>query len=137
MKMSVIVCASILALLLAAPVNADNVSTTVDSPSALSFFDMGVMGSSTITITNHSAWTIHYLYISPVSSSEWGEDQLGDEVIGANGGTFQLSGVPCSSYDVKIVDEDGDVCIISDTDICGGSSAWTITSENLLACQNQ
>lgn len=93
---------------------------------------------TTISVTNQSAWTIHLLYLSPVSSTEWGPDQLGTSVIPSNGGTFRISNVLCGAYDVKIVDEDGDACIIKNTDICGGSnSSWLITSENLLSCQSQ
>ena len=48
-----------------------------------------------------------------------------------------LCGVGCTSYDVKIVDEDGDECVMKGVDICGGSNRWVITSESLLACQAQ
>jgi hypothetical protein len=89
-----------------------------------------------ITIENQSAWAIYRFYLSPVTDSTWGDDQLGTEVI-STGESFELNGVPCTSYDVKIVDEDGDECVMNGVDICGGSNSWVITSESLLACQAQ
>lgn len=89
--------------------------------------------AQSFTITNHSSWVIRYLYISPTSVTEWGPDQLGSNVIGTGGDSFTLTGVPCNNYDMKVVDEDGDSCVINNIRMCG-SSSYTITSESLLAC---
>ncbi len=86
-----------------------------------------------VTITNASDWKLDHLYVSHVDKQEWGADQLGDEVI-ESGETFTLKGVPCATYDVKLIDEDGDECAVSDVDICG-SGGWKIESDDLLACQ--
>ncbi|MBW1879760.1 MAG: hypothetical protein JRJ84_15465 [Deltaproteobacteria bacterium] len=93
-------------------------------------------GGATITIENQSAWAIYQFYVSATTESTWGSDQLGTEVI-STGESFDLGGIPCASYDVKLVDEDGDVCVMNAVDICGGSNSWVITSESLLACQAQ
>ena len=97
--------------------------------------------TQTITIRNDSNWTIHYLYLSPTSESDWGTDQLGENVI-ITGETFTLSDIPCKdnagnkiTYDVKIVDEDSDECIIGAVDLCEGDDTWVITTSDLLACQ--
>ena len=42
--------------------------------------------------------------------------------------SFTLKSIPCDSYDVKLVDEDGDECVVDDVDICGGAESWTITN---------
>ncbi len=88
-----------------------------------------------VTITNASDWNLQHLYVSSVDQEKWGEDQLGEEVIGT-GETFTLKGVPCATYDVKLVDEDGDECEVADVDICG-SGGWKIDSDDLLACQSE
>jgi hypothetical protein len=88
-----------------------------------------------ITITNGSEWTLDHLYISAANQAEWGPDQLGDETI-ATGETYTLKGVPCATYDVKLIDEDGDECEVSDVDICG-NGGWEIDSDDLLACQSE
>ena len=89
---------------------------------------------SVVTIVNNSLWDIHHLYLSSTSDSEWGPDQLGDEVIGS-GERFKLRGVPCDDYDVRIVDEDGDSCVVGGVTLCADDDAWVITDEDLLACQ--
>ena len=88
-----------------------------------------------VTISNASEWNLDHLYMSSVDQDEWGADQLGDAVIGT-GESFTLTGVPCASYDVKLVDDDGDECEVADVDICG-DGGWEITSDDLLACQGE
>ncbi|MBI2397748.1 MAG: hypothetical protein HYV17_08115 [Xanthomonadales bacterium] len=89
---------------------------------------------SVVKIVNKSLWDIHHLYLSSVDDEEWGPDQLGDEVIGS-GESFQLRGIPCDDYDVKIVDEDGDSCVVGGVSMCADNDAWVITDEDLLTCQ--
>jgi hypothetical protein len=89
---------------------------------------------SVVRVLNNSMWNIHEMYLSSVDTEEWGPDQLGEDVI-ESGGSFQLNGVPCDSYDVRLVDEDGDVCVIGGVDLCASQHEWEITDEDLLACQ--
>lgn len=89
---------------------------------------------ATVTVVNKSDWEIHHFFMSSVGEDEWGPDQLGDEVIGTDE-AFSLKQIPCDSYDVKLVDEDGDECVVEEVDICGGAAKWVITNKNLLGCQ--
>ena len=89
---------------------------------------------SNVIIKNKSDWEIHQFFLSPVDTDKWGPDQLGEQVIGT-GGTFTLTGVPCDSYDVKLVDEDEDECVVPEVDICGDNQGWIINNDDLLACQ--
>lgn len=89
---------------------------------------------SSVVVKNKSDWEIHQFFLSPVDTDKWGPDQLGEEVIGT-GGTFTLNGVPCDSYDVMLVDEDGDECVVSEVDICSDSQGWVISNDDLLECQ--
>jgi len=91
---------------------------------------------ATVVITNDSQWAIHNLYLSDTDSNEWGPDQLGEKVIDSGGGTFTLTDIPCNAYDVKLVDEDGDECVVNAIALCADKGNWTITDEPLLACQN-
>lgn len=90
---------------------------------------------SVVTVRNGSLWEIHQLYLSSVEEEEWGPDQLGAQIIEAQGGSFKLSGVPCDSYDVRLVDEDGDECVVREVDLCGDDATWSISDEDLLVCQ--
>jgi len=89
---------------------------------------------SRITIKNRSSWDIHQLFLSSVDDNDWGPDQLGRHII-ESGGEFVLRGVPCDAYDVRLVDEDGDVCIVGGVPLCADRDVWRITNDDLLACQ--
>jgi hypothetical protein len=89
---------------------------------------------SSITFFNESDWEIHYLYLSSSSDSHWGPDQLGRDVL-APGEYLELSGLDCDDYDIKLVDEDGDECVVTEIDICAEEAGWRITNRVLLSCQ--
>lgn len=89
---------------------------------------------ASIKVVNKSDWEIHHVYLSSSDDDEWGPDQLGQEVI-ATDETFTLRNIPCDTYDVKLVDEDDDECVVNTVDLCGTGETWTITNKLLLACQ--
>lgn len=91
---------------------------------------------SQVVIKNKSAWAIHELYFSPTDEREWGEDQLGKHTI-KTGDSFTLTDIPCRAYDVRLVDEDGDECIVEDVGICSSDNTWTITDKDLIGCQTE
>jgi hypothetical protein len=92
--------------------------------------------TATIKIINQSKWEIHELYLSPGSSHHWGPDQLGEQVL-AKGESITLKNLDCDHYDIRVVDEDGDECVIEDAELCGDSTYWKITDKELLSCENQ
>ncbi len=89
---------------------------------------------SSVTIHNGSSWGIHELYLSPSDDEAWGPDQLGSEIIDSDG-RFTLNSIPCNEYDVRLVDEDGDECVIGGVGLCADNDVWTISDEDLLACE--
>lgn len=89
---------------------------------------------SVVTIQNDSSWDIHEMYLSSTEDEKWGADQLGEQVIGGDE-SFKLHGIPCDDYDVKLVDEDGDECVVEGVSLCADSDAWVIDDEDLLTCQ--
>lgn len=89
---------------------------------------------ASVTVINKSDWRIDQLYLSSADDEEWGPDQLQEMVINP-GETFTLKGIECDTYDIRIVDEDGDQCIVGDVELCGDKATWTITSKTLLSCQ--
>jgi len=90
--------------------------------------------TSSVLIVNDSDYAIFYLYMSPTSQETWGPDQLGSEIIDSGGGSFTLTGIPCDSYDVRLVDEDDDECIVPAVDVCA-DAGWHITNDDLLRCE--
>jgi hypothetical protein len=91
-------------------------------------------GANSVTVFNQTAWVLTHFYLSPVDEADWGPDQLGDQVIG-EGDSFEIRNIPCDSYDVRLIDEDGDECIVAEVDICSGDEGWVIDSEALLECE--
>ena len=91
-----------------------------------------------VEFQNTSDWTIQHIYLSSTATKEWGPDQLGDkdsDVI-ASGGKFTLNQIEPGKYDMKIVDEDGDECVLSSLKL-GENKVVDISNENLLNCQSQ
>jgi hypothetical protein len=91
--------------------------------------------TSKVKLVNSSDWTLEEMYLSSVDDDEWGPDQLGHHVI-KPGETFTLSNIPCGVWDVKLVDEDGDECVVESVEVCK-SETWNVTSKDLLRCQAQ
>lgn len=94
----------------------------------------GCAADSAVTIRNDSSWQIHQLYLSPTAEEEWGSDQLRDDIIDS-GAAFTLQGIPCNEYDVRLVDEDEDVCVVEAVPLCADQDQWVINDDDLLACQ--
>ena len=93
------------------------------------FADSGVA----INFVNKTDWKIHNIFLSPTKQNSWGEDQLQDKLIETNS-SFNLHGIPAGKYDVKIVDEDGDECVISAVKIAADETV-DLTNEDLVGCQ--
>ena len=89
---------------------------------------------ATVKVINQSKWEIHHLFLSSSSDEEWGPDQLEDEILG-KGDQITLTKIPCDEYDIKVVDEDGDECIIEAVSLCKDNSYWKITDKDLLECE--
>jgi hypothetical protein len=85
-----------------------------------------------ITVINSSDYVIHHFYVSPSKSRSWGSDQLGKETIG-RAERFTVRNIPEGTYDLKLVDEDEDECIVENVDV-SGSMTWTLTDTVIENC---
>lgn len=95
---------------------------------------LAAKGDSKVIFVNQSSWSINQLYFAPTSDSDWGEDHLGKHTLD-RGDQLTLTGVACGTWDVRVVDEDGDECIIESVALCGDTDQWVIKDADLLACQ--
>lgn len=86
------------------------------------------------TVSNFSKWEIHHIYVAESQSDNWGPDRLRGRVL-ANGASITIGNLACDTYDLKIVDEDGDECVIEEYDLCNGTTHWRITDKDLLECE--
>ena len=89
-----------------------------------------------IKFDNKSQFAIHHLFLSPVKENEWGPDQLGDkdEDVIEPGETFTLNQIAPNKYDVKIVDEDDDECVVAGVKIAANETV-TLNDADLVGCQ--
>jgi hypothetical protein len=107
------------------------VSSALAATLALSFAT--ATEAASVEIKNRSQWAIYHLHVGPAGDPDWGPDQLGEHVINP-GETFTLNKIRCGSYDLQLIDEDGDACAIYNVKLCD-DKVWDITDKHLLACQ--
>lgn len=85
-----------------------------------------------VALTNTSKWNIHRIFVSPCGDHYWGPNRLsGPDILAA--GKSQILQIEGSCSDLKIVDEDGDVCVTPVHD----EAELALTTKFLIACQNQ
>ncbi|MFN0247664.1 MAG: hypothetical protein ACKV2T_12330 [Kofleriaceae bacterium] len=109
----------------------------------VSLLALGVLGAcaddgsdldSTLTIENESSYAFGEIYLSPEDAASWGQDLLGTDIL-APGEVLELSGVACDIYDIRIVDDEGDDCVLPSVDLCLDNAVWSIDDAELAACQ--
>ena len=86
-----------------------------------------------ITIDNDSDYAVHHVFLTPAHAISWGPDQLGTDVLFPHE-TAALAGLECEEYDLKLVDNDGDTCVVEDIDLCLQDAHWHLTNAQLAAC---
>jgi hypothetical protein len=87
----------------------------------------------TLTISNDSDYSVHHLHVTPAHKVSWGKDWLGSDVLLPHE-EVTLSGLNCDEYDIKLIDDEGDVCIVEDVDLCQKDAHWELTNKELAAC---
>jgi|SRR5690348_4183467 hypothetical protein len=92
--------------------------------------------AASITIVNNSSREIRHVYLSAPDQNNWGSDQLVNSVISANGGSFTLNDVSCTSSNIKVVAEDQDGCFSYQLVSCSDGGTWTITNDTARDCGN-
>ena len=85
-------------------------------------------------ISNKSSFDIYHMFLSPEQEDKWGPDQLGEKVI-HSGESFTLNDIPCGEYDIKLIDEDGDACVVEGIVMCKDHTHWDLTNSELAKCE--
>lgn len=89
---------------------------------------------SELSFVNSSDYDIHHIYLSSTDEFSWGPDQLRNDVL-ESGAEVEFTGIDCDDYDIKLIDEDGDECVLEDVDLCLEDQAYEITNSDLIACE--
>lgn len=89
-----------------------------------------------IKFTNKSDFSIHHIYLSETKENEWGPDQLGDKHsdVVEPGSSFTLTDIKPNKYDIKIVDEDEDECVVGGVKVAASENV-ILTNKDLVGCQ--
>lgn len=82
-------------------------------------------GRTELMLINNTGVPIYYVYISPCSSSSWGDDQLGSNVV-MPGNTWTWT-MNAGCYDLKAVDRDGREAVERRVQISGSGKRWTLS----------
>jgi hypothetical protein len=85
-----------------------------------------------LTVINSSDYVVHHLHVSPSQSRSWGPDQLGKAIIG-RAERFTVRNIPEGTYDLKLVEEDEDECIVENVEV-SGDMTWTLTDTVIENC---
>lgn len=86
-----------------------------------------------LTLENETGKELHELYFAPAGEEDWGEDQLGSEIV-KNNASFTLTKIPKGKYDVMFVDEEGSKCDVRDVDFTS-SETFVMSKSIMRGCQ--
>ena len=95
----------------------------------LALTGLAVAGQQDFTLVNASGYQIATVEVSPSSSSDWGRDILGDDVL-PNGRTLPVSfnnRTTACKFDLCVTFSDGDQGVMNNVDLCTVSTinvAW-------------
>jgi len=85
-----------------------------------------------VTIVNDSSREIRNVYLSPVDSDDWSDNQLSGSISAGQSST--LNNLACSGDQVKVIGEDADGCFVTSTVSCGSAATWTVTNDTPRDC---
>ena len=87
----------------------------------------------TLTLQNNSGFDIYEIHMSSVNDDSWEPDLLGRHVL-STGNSFDITDITSGRYDIKLVDEDGDTCIVQQVAVYR-DRVWNLTPGSLLGCE--
>ncbi len=68
----------------------------------------------------------------PAYNNQWDKAQFDDDW--DSGESLELTTGGCGNYDLKMVDEDSDVCEVTEIYMCGDHGNINLTDDDLLDC---
>jgi hypothetical protein len=87
----------------------------------------------TLTLQNNSGFDIYEIHMSSIYDGSWERDLLGRHVL-SSGNSFDITNIASGRYDIKVVDEDGDACILRQVPVYQDRS-WNLTPLGLVGCE--
>ncbi len=88
--------------------------------------------TSTLKLKNASGYSVEEFYITPWDELNWGPNLLREDLDPGEAAT--LTNIECDRYDLKLVDDEGDTCVIQDVDLCLEDAKFSLTDRLLASC---
>ena len=94
---------------------------------------IGPASAFELVVVNEAQFSIiHKLYIAPAKSNKWSDDKLQNQTVAKNG-RFTIRDVPGGVYDLKVIDDDDDTCVVPNINI-DQNKEWKLTDSIMLTC---
>ena len=86
---------------------------------------------------NLTQYTISKFYLAPAGTSKWGRNQCENDKDGSvdTNERLRITGVPPGTYDVKLADVSGRVCVVHDIKLEAGE-IFSIEEKQLTSCNH-
>ena len=88
---------------------------------------------ASLTIDNESDYVLVEINLSRVSNYRWGRNLLRGDVL-FPGESITIDYIDCDYYDVRVIDETGLACVITDLDLCFDDALWVVDNLSLFRC---
>ncbi len=97
------------------------------------FVLMGPASAFDLVVINEANFSIiHKLYIAPAKTDKWSDNKLQNQTIAKNG-RFTVRDIAGGVYDLKVVDDDDDTCVVPNINI-DQNKEWKLTDIVMLSC---
>ncbi len=93
-------------------------------------YTVGAGSVPVVFVNGLGNWDVHAVFIDPSTEPEWSGERLGDTYIMAPGQSFTVMIDP-GTYDILLVDSDGDTYSRWEVPIGSGGYQWNVTLEDL------
>lgn len=93
---------------------------------------LSAQSNHTLLVENNSGFDIYEIHMSSVNDRSWERDLLGSGIL-FDGNSFTVTAPP-GVYDLRVVDEDHDACVVSNVRVYEDMT-WNLTPGGLLGCE--
>lgn len=87
----------------------------------------------TLEVNNNSGFNIYHIQMSSSYDISWEPDLLGSRIL-YDGNSFTVTGITPGLYDIRLVDEDNDQCIVKQVRV-HEDMTWNLTPLGLVGCE--
>jgi hypothetical protein len=107
------------------------------SSAALALLAISIPATSesrhTLEVENGSGFNIYHLQMSSSNDHSWERDLLGSRIL-FDGNSFTVTGIVPGLYDIRVVDEDNDACVVNRVRV-DEDMTWDLTPLGLVGCE--